>query len=93
MPDIAHHTIASFLPATYNDCLYLSEFSRATLEHYGGTLTKLSLYGCEDDAAPLAALLQRHTKLSSVELHGQGALPAFSQAIIQGYCRGLKSFI
>lgn len=96
MPDIAHAAIASFLPdGNYKkgNRLRFSEVSRALLVAYGGTLTCATLRNIDDDgnAARLAALLRRQHKLNTVYVAGEEAIPAFSQAIAYGCCRGVRS--
>lgn len=70
IPDLAHSSIASFLPDGDKpkiSRLHVSEVSRALLGFYGGTLTQMSLHYREGwSAARLAALLQRHKKLAKL---------------------------
>lgn len=90
LPDVAHYTIACFLPDSYSGRLRISELSRSLLEHYGGTLTQLFIHRGRGNAARLAGLLQRNKKVTDVALYHQGALPALCQAITQGCCRGIE---
>jgi hypothetical protein len=70
LPDIAHGTIASFLPdgnTMTGNRLRVSEVSRALLMAYGGTLTLAHLRNIKyDSAARLAALLRRQHRLKAV---------------------------
>lgn len=95
LPDVAHGTIASFLSDGYdggNNRLRVSEVSRRLYESYGGSLTRAFLRYREDgSAARLAAMLQRQTKLRTVVMETQRAIPAFSQDISQSYCRSAES--
>jgi hypothetical protein len=63
LPDIAHASIASFLPdgdERQASRLRLSEVSRTLFESYGGSLTKIRLSYVEDSSnARLVALLRR----------------------------------
>ena len=64
LPDIAHATIASFLPdgdRRKDTRLRVSEVSRALLEAYGGSLTCVSFHTGTHSVARLAALLRRRT--------------------------------
>lgn len=97
LPDIAHGTIASFLPdgdSKENNRLRVSGVSRALLESYGGSLTCATLRDIQDGRpARLAALLRRQRKLKEVSVTKQETIPAFSQAIAQGCCRGVESML
>lgn len=101
MPDVAHSTIASFLPegvGKKDSRLRVAEVLRALFESYGDSLTWARLfYGNNANAENLVALLRRQKKLKRVYVCEQETLPAFLQAIAQGCCRGvemiaLKSF-
>ena len=65
LPDIAHTTIASFLPdgdGFFGDSRLL--VSRALLESYGGSLTQMRLRDFADSSSlALAALMRRNQKL------------------------------
>lgn len=80
LPDIAHYTIACFLPDSYEGRLRLSKRSRLPFMHYGGTLIELSIHRGRGNDARLAGLLQRN-KVTRVALYHQGALPALCQAL------------
>ena len=86
LPDLAHATIASFLPdgdhGTDNR-LRVSEVSRELRKHYGGSLVSLSISYKEGGSTPLVALLRRQKHLKTVVVNGQKALPA------QGHEEGL----
>lgn len=88
LPDLAHASIASFLPDGNkgNDSrLCVAEASRALLESYGGTLTRMCICCVEEgSAARLAALLGRNKKPVEVIIDGQEAIPALCQANVQG---------
>jgi hypothetical protein len=94
LPDLAHHTIASFLPGHSRDepsRLRVSEVSSALLESYGGILEWMRLQYIEDSSADrLCALLQRHKKLEQMDTGKQEIMPAFCQAIVQGCCQGVE---
>lgn len=82
LPDVAHNIISSFLPdgnALGKDGrLRVSEASRALLESYGDTLTRISVQFTEDaSAARLAALLGRQKKLGEIVVMEQEARPAW----------------
>lgn len=69
----------------------LSELARALQDFYGCSLTSIGLrYRKRSSAARLVALLHRQKKLDAVCVGEQKNIPAFSQAIAQGCCRGIK---
>lgn len=71
--------------------LRVSEVSRALLESCGGSLTRIFVHFTEDaSAARLAALLRRQKKLGDIVVTEQETLPALSQGIAQGCCRGVR---
>ena len=96
LPDIAHASIASFLPDGNkgNDSrLRVSEVSRAMLESYGGTVTRMNLRHVEDSsAAALIALLRRQKRVAEVTVENERKIiPAFCQAIVQDCCRRVEA--
>jgi len=77
LPDLAHDTIASFLPdgawGTKCSRLRVSEVLHELLKFYGGTLTRVTLcYVKERSAARLAAFLQRQSKLADMWVESAG---------------------
>ena len=73
LPDIAHATIASFLPDRDNGTdtrLRVSEVSRALHESYGGSLSSASLYYTKGGSSSLVALLRRQKKLRTLVVKG-----------------------
>ena len=95
LPDIAHHTIASFIPdGDTRICsrLRVSEVSHALFDSYGGGLTSASLLDIEDGTADhLAALLRRQKMLKIMFAEGRSTLISLSHAITQGCCQGVES--
>ena len=95
LPDIAHSSIAAFLPdgnKGSNSRLRVSEASLALRDTYGGSLTRMSVSHVENSsAARLAALLRRNTKLAEVIVEEHEALPAMCLAIVQGCCRRVEN--
>lgn len=96
LPDVAHSSIATFLPdgngVGKDSRLRVAEASRALLESYGGNLNLISVHYAKDaSAGRLAALLRRQKKLGEIVVSQQEALPALSQAIAQGCCRGVDA--
>lgn len=87
LPDLAHSSIASFLPGGNrgNDSrLRMSEVSR---QSYGGSLTRMLINFVEDSSATrLAALLRRHGKLARLVANHK-AISMLCLAIAQGCCR------
>jgi hypothetical protein len=94
LPDIAHASIASFLPdgdTRQASRLRLSEVSRAQLEAYGDTLTRIRIsYVQDSSAARLVALLRRQTTLAEIVLNQQECVPGVCEAIVQGCCRRVE---
>ncbi len=73
LPDIAHATIASFLPDRDGETdtrLRVSEVSRVLHESYGGSLTSASLYYTKGGSSSLVALLRRQKKLRTLVVKG-----------------------
>lgn len=90
LPDIAHANIATFLPdgnKTHNDTrLRVSEASRALLEYYGGSLTRVAIRCVGgSNIARLGALLQRQQKRYALVVK-EPAIPMLCQVIAQGCC-------
>jgi hypothetical protein len=94
LPDIAHASIASFLPdgnETEDSRLSVSEVSRALFESYGGSLNEMRVHNVAGrSAARLAAMLRRNKELAEVTVQEQEAIPALCLAIVQGCCRGIE---
>lgn len=94
LPDIAHASIASYLPdgdTRQASPLPLSEVSRAQLESYGGSLTRIRISHIPSSrTARLVALLRRQTMLIEVIVDKQESIPAFCEAIVQGCCQRLE---
>lgn len=91
LPDIAHTSIASFLPDGNwgsKSRLRVSEVSRALMEPYRRSLTQMHI--SIRIAAPVVALLRRQEKLASINLHCQETIPALCLAIVDGCCRGIE---
>jgi len=95
LPEVVHHSIASILDdqALGGERLCVSEVSRALLEPYGGSLTRLDIHNVEDSTtARLVALLRRHVRLATVVVREQEALPAVYHALARGCCRKVTHF-
>lgn len=94
LPDIAHASIASFLPdgdTGKDNRLCVSEVSHAMFESYCGSLTDMHLRYVEGRSATrLAALLSRQSRIAELEVHKRKTIPALSQAIVQGCCRNVE---
>jgi hypothetical protein len=93
LPDVAHHTIASFLPDKYmrtGNRLRVSEVYRALFDSYGGSLTSATLRGFDGGTdSELAGLLRRQTGLKAIYAV-ESAFVRLSQAIAKGWCRGVQ---
>ena len=94
LPDLAHASIASFLPdgnKGNESRLRVSGASCALFKTYGGSLTRMHVrYVAESSAARVAALLRRHKKLADVIVKDQQTISALSLAIVQGCCQGIE---
>jgi len=94
LPDLAHASIACFLPDGYrgkHSRLRVSEVSRDFFDLYGGTLTGLRVHHAEGRSVDrLAAFLQRQKKLVEVSLYKGEAIPALCQAMVEAAAKGLR---
>lgn len=74
LPDLAHATMASFLPDgddKQDNRLRVSEASRALRDSYGGSVTSASIHYTGGGRSSLVALLRRQKRLKTTALEGQ----------------------